>query len=76
MAALHGPERIIVWLNSPVQSWAVEELGWVMMTQQDSRSEGSALGQEDQFSQRRLSGRSWFRRQTFAETRRNGRDAP
>jgi hypothetical protein len=35
-----------------------------------------SLGQEDQFSRLRLSGRSWFSQQTFAETRGNGQDAP
>jgi hypothetical protein len=34
------------------------------------------MGQEDRFSRRRLSGRSWFSQQTFAETRGNGQDAP
>src|SRR6516162_4284214 len=31
-----------------------------------------SLGQEEQFSRLRLSGRSWFSQQTFAETRGNG----
>jgi hypothetical protein len=32
MAALQGRERMIVWLKPRVQSHAVEELGWVVMT--------------------------------------------
>ena len=46
MAALHGPERIIVWLKRPVQGRAVEELGWVMITQRHSRSEGRLRGKK------------------------------
>jgi len=44
MAELHGRERIIVWLKRPVQGRAAEELGWVVMTQRDSRSEGQLWG--------------------------------
>ena len=36
----------------------------------------TALGQEHQFSRRRLSGHSWFSQQTFAETQGNGQEAP
>jgi hypothetical protein len=46
MAALPGPERIILRLKRPVQGWAFEELGWVMMTQRDSRSECRPWGQD------------------------------
>jgi len=34
------------------------------------------MWQEDRFSRRWLSGRSWFSQQTLAETRGNGHGAP
>src|SRR5262249_11444231 len=40
MAALHGPERIILRLKRPVQGRAVEGLDWVIMTQRHCRSQG------------------------------------
>src|SRR5262245_23158836 len=66
MAALHGPERIIVRLKRPVQGRAAEELGWVVMAQRHS----------ERFLPPSLKDRCGFREATFAGTRANGRHAP
>ena len=76
MAALPGPEPIILRLKHPVQGRAVEEPGLGHHDPTALPVSRSGMGHEDAFPRPRLSARCWFSQGTFAGTWGNGRDAP